>query len=215
MVRDYIRGKFSFRTRRWINDVLGRHKRHWSRVVMNEAMERFVQSLARSTLDVLEISGDNWGDPRHGFRSYRCARYPEYDVCRGPFEGNYDLIIAEQVFEHTKFPHRAAHNVLAMLRPGGVFAISTPFLVKLHSAPLDLYRWTELGIRTLLEEAGFSDVRTGSWGNRACVVRNLTPDDKWADYNPLFHSLKNDPYFPVVVWAFARNLSAVNRPAVK
>lgn len=213
-MREFIKRSLSLSTRRWINDVLGRHRRHWTRVVMEEAMERFVRNLPCSTLDVLEISGDKWSDPSHGFRSYRNIRYPEYDVCEGPTAGQYDLIIADQVFEHTKYPDRAARNVLAMLKPGGVFAVNTPFLIKYHSSPLDFYRWTELGMRTLLEGAGYSRVITGSWGNRSCVIQNLTPDDEWVDYNPLFHSLKNDPYFSVVVWAFAwKDLAATTSVA--
>lgn len=189
--------------RGWVMRALGRDKGHWCRVVMNAAMERFIRNLPCANLDVLEISGTKWADPSYGFRSYRAVQYPGYDVCEGPPEGQYDLVIAEQVFEHIEHPDRAARNVLATLKPGGIFAINTPFLVRYHECPFDFYRWSESGIRALLERAGFSRVETGSWGNRACVIRDMTPDDGWAMYNRFLHSLENDPRFPVVVWAFA------------
>ncbi len=82
--------------------------------------------------------------------------------------------------------------------------ISTPFLLKVHGFPLDLYRWTEQGMRQLLETAGFSAVVTGSWGNLECLFADMTPDLEWTAYNPRRHSLHNQPEFPIVVWAFAK-----------
>jgi hypothetical protein len=90
-----------------------------------------------------------------------------------------------------------------MLTPGGALLITTPFLLKIHDAPVDCSRWTELGIRHFLAEAGFdiANITTGSWGNRACVRSNFRP---WTPYLPWLHSLRNEPDFPVVVWALAR-----------
>jgi SAM-dependent methyltransferase len=132
------------------------------------------------------------------------ADYPEYDVCDGPlWESAFDLVIAEQVFEHLRWPYRAARNVHQMLRPGGYFLMTTPFLLRVHGSPIDCSRWTELGLRHLLAEGGFdlSRIRTESWGNRECVVANF---DRWETYDPREHSLNNEPDFPVVVWALAR-----------
>jgi hypothetical protein len=56
-----------------------------------------------------------------------------------------------------------------MLRPGGVFIVSTPFLLKVHEFPIDLYRWTEHGMRQLLAGVGFTVLATASWGNRECL----------------------------------------------
>jgi hypothetical protein len=189
--------------RRQYSRAVGNERVMWCRAVMVKEMNRFVRQLPCSQLDVLEISGETWSDPSFGFRSYKNTSYPGYDICEGVFPGEYDLVIAEQVFEHIMHPDRAARNVHAMLKSGGVFMVNTPFLLKHHEIPLDLYRWTELGLRTLLEQAGFSRIETGSWGNRACVMRDLTDDLEWAYYNRYWHSLKNDPRFPVMVWAFA------------
>lgn len=176
----------------------------WCRIVMNRNIESFISSLDCPNIDALEISGTGSQD-RYNFRSYRAVQYPEYDVCEGVLEPErFDLIIAEQVFEHILRPDKAASNVLQMLRPGGTFVISTPFLLKVHGAPLDLYRWTEVGIRQLLETAGFTVTNTGSWGNRDCLLADLTPDMRWTPYDARIHSLHNEPLFPIVVWAFAR-----------
>jgi hypothetical protein len=95
--------------------------------------------------------------------------FPEYDVCKGPLAlEQFDLIIAEQVFEH-------------VLRPD----------------------WTEQGIRQLLETAGFNVQSSGSWGNLKCLKADLRPGLSWTVYDPLRHSLENDPQFAIVVWVFA------------
>jgi hypothetical protein len=176
---------------------------HWCRVVMNREIERFIRSLDCSHIDALEISG-TVSQGRYNFRSYHTVQYPDYDVCEAPLgQEQFDLVIAEQVFEHVLRPDLAAMNVYQMLRPGGVFVISTPFLLKVHEAPLDLHRWTETGMRQLLETAGFFVTATASWGNRECLSADMTPGLDWTLYDPRRHSLINEPQFPIVVWAFA------------
>jgi SAM-dependent methyltransferase len=173
----------------------------WNRVVMNAETRKIVAGLNPERLEALEISGESWKD--FGFKSYRSVHYPEYDVCAGPLREQFDLIIAEQVFEHLPWPYRAGRHVFQMLRPGGFFLITTPFLFPVHGAPMDCSRWTETGIKYLLAECGFplETCATGSWGNRACVNRYMkgrAPYRKWR------HSLRNQPANPVVIWAVVR-----------
>jgi SAM-dependent methyltransferase len=170
----------------------------WSRVVMDRETLRLVGELPVPQLDVLEISGEKWR--AHPFRSYRSVGFPEYDICAGPLGETYDLVIAEQVLEHVARPVRAVENVYAMLRPGGALLCTTPFMVRVHPSPIDCTRWTETGIKYLLGDAGFDRIITGSWGNRACVRGNFKRFMRWM---PPIHSLRNEPAFPVVVWALA------------
>jgi SAM-dependent methyltransferase len=187
--------------RTWLRSTSGVQ---WCRVVMNQEIERFIRSLDCANIDALEISGSGSKD-RYGFRSYQIAQYPDYDICNGPLAPDgFDLVIAEQVFEHVLRPDLAAANVYRMLRPGGVFVISTPFLLKIHASPWDLHRWTEHGMRQLLETAGFVVAQTGSWGNRECLFADMTPGGGWTPYDAAQHSLDNEPQFPIVVWAFAK-----------
>jgi SAM-dependent methyltransferase len=174
----------------------------WSRVVMDCECQKLVAGLNPPTLDALEISGDAW--QKTGFKSYRSANYPEYDLCAGPLPETFDLIIADQVFEHLLWPYRAGKNVYQMLRPGGHFLISTPFLVRIHNFPVDCSRWTPLGLKHLLAECGFplENTQTASWGNRMCVVQNL--EHFLSSYRPAKHSLENEPDYPYHVWALAR-----------
>lgn len=172
---------------------------HWCRIVMNRHTEKFIEQLGASNLDVLEISGSAW---KHtGFKSYEQVNYPDFDICKDRKLKQYDIIIAEQIFEHISHPALAAKNILGMLKQGGTLLITTPFLIHYHPHPLDLWRWTEMGLKIFLTDMGFSEVESHSWGNRKCIIINL---DNWVDYNPALHSLENEPNYPIVVWAYAK-----------
>jgi SAM-dependent methyltransferase len=179
-------------------------KQRWCRVVMNQDTYRLINQLAPHNLNVLEISGHAWKNrPGIKFKSYQAVNYPAFDICKDTFDEPFDLIIAEQVFEHLLTPYQAAKNVFSMLKPGGHFLITLPFFIKLHPCPTDCTRWSEMGLKYFLSECGFDlqQIYTASWGNSACVTANFY---KWEDYNPQLHSLKNEKNFPLVVWALAK-----------
>jgi len=182
--------------------ITGAEGEQWARKAADMQIRRLIESLEPRRLDALEISGRNW-ENRAQFKSYTAEDFPAHDICKSPPIGSYDLIIAEHVFEHLLYPYRAAKNVFTALRPGGHFLMVTPFLVGLHPCPHDCTRWTEEGAKYFLAECGFplDTTRTGSWGNRQCVVGNFHHAVR---YRRLLHSLKNQENLPVTVWALAR-----------
>lgn len=183
--------------------LLGFSQESWTRVVLNQETSKLISELKPASFQVLEISGTDWQE--FGFREYKSASYPEFDVCQSPLEESFDLIIAEQVFEHLLWPYRAGKNIYQMLNPGGYFLITTPFLIRVHACPTDCSRWTETGLKYFLAECGFplEHTHTGSWGNRACVKANLHPK-RFMPYHKLLHSKVNEPDFPVMVWGLTR-----------
>jgi SAM-dependent methyltransferase len=174
----------------------------WLRVVMYRQCFAFIQGIRPETLDTLEISGGLQWRRTFKFRSYTSTEFPEFDICAQVLDRQFDLIIADQVFEHLPWPMRAGRNVYAMLRPGGYFIIATPFLVRVHDVPIDCSRWTQQGLSYLLQECGFlaRDIKTYAWGNRKCLKANLF---KWRRYG-FYRSLANESNFPVMVWAIAQ-----------
>jgi len=180
---------------------LGFREEQWLRVVMNQETRKLVSAIEPVPRNVLEISGQYW--EKFGFSNYRKLFYPEFNICDGPLDEQFDLIIAEQVFEHLLWPYRAGKNVYTNLNSGGYFLVTTPFLVRVHEHPTDCSRWTQTGIRHFLAECGFSldHISTGAWGNRSCITRNFP---RWIHYHPWLHSLKNETLLPAVVWALAK-----------
>ncbi|TDK49870.1 methyltransferase domain-containing protein [Antarcticimicrobium luteum] len=181
-----------------------------NRIAMGRASRGMIRALGPD-LEVAEISG-KWGR-MFGFRSYWQFNYPEYDICDAPFTDEdgavqqFDLILANQVWEHLDRPYRATQNVLQMLRPGGYFWLAVPFFIPFHAAPADCSRWSARGLTNLLIECGFGadQIRAEQWGNRNAALRNMEPD-----WPPKFDrerdSLKNDPNMPICSWALARKL---------
>ena len=197
-----------------IRRLLGIPGVQWARVVSDRDGENFVRSLDYRTMDVVEISStsDRW--KAFPFRSHLATSHPEYDLCAGPLRAEaFDLVIAEQVLEHVHWSYRAVRSAWQMLRPGGWFLVATPFLIRVHAYPDDCSRWTEQGLKYLLLECGFPEegIRTGSWGNRACAKANFRRFPSWI---PWWHSLRNEPLFPVTVWAYAQKQQNRNNPGM-
>lgn len=179
---------------------------HWNRVVMDESTEKMIRKLPYQDFSVLEISGSKWKD--FGFKSYETLKYPDFDICE---EGlnlggkQYDLIIAEQVFEHLLWPYRAGKNVFNLLKLGGFFLNTLPFLIVIHNCPVDCSRWTELGLKYFLAECGFplENTVTDAWGNRsflkAHAKRGVVPF-----YIKHIHSLKNESKYPASIWSLSQ-----------
>lgn len=179
----------------------GRQDMQWVRIVKMREVKKLLDSLPLRDMTVLEISG--LMGTTMNFRSYKMVEFPEFDICENVLPDRYDLIIAEEIFEHLLWPYKAGKNVLEMLAPGGYFLITTPFLVSIHNAPADCTRWTETGLKYFLAECGFpqKSIQTGSWGNRKCVKANFI---RFVEFKARFHSLKNEERYPVAVWALAR-----------
>ncbi|MBE9046886.1 methyltransferase type 12 [Pleurocapsales cyanobacterium LEGE 10410] len=176
----------------------------WARTVMKQECFKLLAELEPAKLNALEISGQQW--EKLGFRSYTQMHYPEFDICKERLPQTFNVIIADQVFEHLLWPYRAGKNVYDMLEPGGYFLITTPFLIRIHNVPVDCSRWTETGMKHLLAECGFplDLIKTSSWGNRKCVEANLkTWPKRWTQYG-WYKPLHNESKYPIVVWALAQ-----------
>ena len=50
-----------------------------------------------------------------------------------------------------------------------------PFMYRGHADPYDCTRWSETGMKYFLADCGFpiETIRTGSWGNAACIKSDL------------------------------------------
>jgi SAM-dependent methyltransferase len=185
----------------------------WSlnRVVMTRSSKDWLNGLVPAGLEAAEISGD-WGK-LFKFKSFDSFHYPAHDICKGPvLDGagkprKFDVVLANQVWEHLDHPAAATRNVHKMLKNGGWFWLAVPFFIPFHAAPNDCSRWTARGLRNLLIDGGFDadSIRAEQWGNRAAALRNLEP--KWPpDYAPDTDDLTNDPAFPIVAWAMGQKV---------
>lgn len=179
---------------------------NWSRIVLYREAKRLLDSLHIENMDALEVSPSEvsfWTTV--GFGSYTAtAPYPAFDILLSSQQpaGTYDFVILDNLLEHLIKPKLALENVKKMLAPGGFCFVATPFMLRVHPAPLDLWRFTEQGLTMLLDEAGLKPRSVGSWGNRECITAALNAPHSWVGYEEGM-SLENDVEHPVMVWALA------------
>src|SRR5262249_11208891 len=91
------------RAKSFLNAV-GIDTTHWCRVVMYRECFAFIRTLSPEKLDTLEIAAGSQWTREFTFRSYVGTQYPEFDICIHTLPQKFDLIIADQVFEHLRWP---------------------------------------------------------------------------------------------------------------
>jgi len=83
-------------------------------------------------------------------------------------DGIADCVIFAETLQHVPAPERCITEAHRLLKPGGVFIGSIPFLYPVHRDPVDLVRIGPDGLEQLLSE--FDDVKIYSMGNFFGVI---------------------------------------------
>ena len=189
-----------------ISKKIGINLEHWERYPTYKKIKSELSNLKLHQFKTLEISSGEYWKENFQFKSYTAWNFPDFDICsKIDIRNKFDFIIADNVWEHLKYPHRATKNVYNLLNDNGYFLVIVPFLIRVHEVPIDCTRWTKDGLKFLLEESGFKieNIYTNSWGNRKCVTSNLRSDDTWSRIW-FYRDFKNEKNFPVQVWAIAK-----------
>ena len=76
----------------------------------------------------------------------------------------YQTVIATEVLEHCFEPEIVLKEINRVLKPGGVFFFTVPFLWNLHEVPNDAYRYTPFSLERLLLNSGFTNIQIFSMG---------------------------------------------------
>lgn len=136
-----------------------------------------------------------------------------WDGQRIPLEdASIDSAMATEVLEHCPDPLVVLREIRRVLKPGGAFFFTVPYIWPLHDAPWDFYRYTPFSLKNLLKEAGFEDLNIralsgwdaslaqmmGLWMKRAPMSperRNAMAQKLWPIYQELIESdeLPSDP----------------------
>lgn len=122
-------------------------------------------------------------------------------------DNSFDTVMATEVLEHCPNPHIIIHEINRVLKPGGVFFFTVPFLWNLHEVPHDEFRYTPFSLKRILTECGMEDVEIyahGGWntsfaqmiGMWIVATKRGSKRKRWAKLlNPFMKRLiKNDPH---------------------
>ena len=97
------------------------------------------------TADFLAVKGKKYVAP-----DYVC------DLVEIPVEdARFDHVLLTQVLEHIPEPARVVAELHRVLKPGGTLWLTAPLFYAEHERPYDFFRYTQFGLRHLLESAGF------------------------------------------------------------
>ena len=100
-----------------------------------------------------------------------------YDGLRFPFDDDsYDCVFCSQVLEHSFEPDTFTEEVLRILKPGGVFILTIPFVWCEHEQPFDSQRFTSFGISHLLNKVGFRSITIQKTNPGICCLIQLFID---------------------------------------
>jgi ubiquinone/menaquinone biosynthesis C-methylase UbiE len=89
-------------------------------------------------------------------------------------EGSYDYIVCTEVLEHTKQPFNAVAEMWRILKPYGYLFLSVPFNFRIHGPLPDCWRFTEHGIRVLLEHYDVLELNVLETHNRELMPIHYT-----------------------------------------
>ena len=88
-------------------------------------------------------------------------------------QGTFDVGLICEVIEHLEKPKEVLKESYRIIKPGGKFIGSVPFMYPLHADPYDFQRWTEQKLVSELEEAGFSEIKVYHMGGTLAVVWDM------------------------------------------
>ena len=98
------------------------------------------------TADFLAVKGKKYTD-----QDYVC------DLADIPVEdARFDHVLLTQVLEHLPEPGEVLAELCRVLKPGGTLWLTAPLFYSEHERPYDFYRYTQFGLRHLLEREGFA-----------------------------------------------------------
>ena len=75
------------------------------------------------------------------------------------FDNNqFDIVLSSQVLEHVKDVDLYLNECSRVLKTGGLLFLSTHGTWQYHASPYDYYRWTSLGLKTIISRHNFEVV---------------------------------------------------------
>lgn len=134
------------------------------------------------------------------------------DITKVPITSNIaDLVILTEVLEHVPEPKSVLLEICRLLKPGKFLVLTVPLLWGEHDY-VDYQRWTESGLRKLIDSSGFEILqieKRGAIFSAAGCVLSQAPNQIFGRYleqkNIIFRGLYLllVPFFMIIPWLFS------------
>jgi SAM-dependent methyltransferase len=125
--------------------------------------------------DLLEFAdsytGLDLGTTEHGLSKPDVT----FDGRKIPFDAeHFDTVVMCEVLDDLEDPSLQLGEIHRVLKPGGVLLLTTSFVWELHEEPYDIARYTEHGLRHILERAGFEIQEMRKLGHYTRTLGQMT-----------------------------------------
>lgn len=111
------------------------------------------------------------------------------DVLNMPFqEEDFDTVICNQVLEHVPEPEKLIAESYRVLKSGGHFILTAPFLSPIHADLGDFFRYTKEGLEFMFKKYNFDVIKAQPYGGLFSVIYSFI---KFTLFNPYKPSIKN------------------------
>lgn len=128
----------------------------------------------------------------HNALSYNLDVKPDlfWDGLKMPIKNNsFNCAIATEVLEHCPNPEIVLVEAHRVLKAGGIFFFTVPFIWNLHEVPNDEYRFTPFAMERILKNSGFDLIQiypSGGWHASLAQMLGL-----WVMRAPLNSRVRN------------------------
>ncbi len=103
------------------------------------------------------------------------------DICSCPEipDESFDIVYSHNVFEHIKTPWTAAEECVRITKTGGLNIHITLFSYRYHESPVDCFRYTHTGLKTIFELSG--NMEEVISGYKDITNRNKMKKGRWSE----------------------------------
>ncbi|WP_158303897.1 class I SAM-dependent methyltransferase [Saccharophagus degradans] len=141
-------------------------------------------------LELGTLRSDSDRSTKHDAWIPQAAEYLGLDICKGIDvdvvadihkatdtlgEEKFDIIISCSSFEHFKYPHLAAHQIMKLLKVGGILYIQTHQSFPIHAYPYDYFRFSREALEGLFGKAMNFNVVSSGYDFPAKIVSRRRP----------------------------------------
>lgn len=174
----------------WLRKLIETFRPNSSRVYLERFLKQAAASLPEGSLVLDAGAGDCMYQPLFSHANYESADFCQVDKSYGkityecdlssiPVQDNrFDAVICTQVLEHVPEPEAVLRELNRILKPTGKLWLSAPLFYNEHEIPYDYYRYTQYGLKYLLQLAGFEIERIewleGYYGTLAYQLETAT-----------------------------------------
>ncbi|MFC1584243.1 class I SAM-dependent methyltransferase [Fibrobacterota bacterium] len=125
----------------------------------------------RDLFEARRYIGGDWPDSPHASEGIDVFM----DASILPFKSSsFHTVIFTEVLEHLADPHRALREISRVMKSDGKVILSVPFVHWIHESPHDYYRYTEYGLKRVLEENGLEVIEQHNRGGALTVALDIS-----------------------------------------